>query len=97
MKRENDPADKTLAAMKAPKEDAPAPVASAASQAPAGIGEVRVPDATGLGAHDAVLVLTRAGLVPRLEGMGRAVRMSPAAGSAVPKGSSVRLVLEPPS
>ena len=38
-----------------------------------------------------------AGLVPLVEGSGRLVRQIPAAGSAVPKGSTVRLVFEPAS
>jgi cell division protein FtsI (penicillin-binding protein 3) len=60
-------------------------------------GSVRVPDATGLPAHDVVVSLTKAGLVPRIEGWGRAVRQEPPAGSAAPKGASVRVVFEPAS
>ncbi len=58
---------------------------------------VKIPDATGMGARDAVKAVGGAGLVPILEGSGRLVRQVPAAGSAVPKGSSVRLVFEPAS
>jgi cell division protein FtsI (penicillin-binding protein 3) len=58
---------------------------------------VKIPDASGMGARDAVKTLGAAGLVPILEGSGRLVRQSPPAGSAVPKGSSVRLVFEPAS
>jgi beta-lactam-binding protein with PASTA domain len=58
---------------------------------------VRVPDATGMPAHDALAALTKAGLVPRFEGWGRAVRQSPSAGAAAPRGSPVRVVLEPAS
>jgi cell division protein FtsI (penicillin-binding protein 3) len=68
-----------------------------AASAPAPAGAIRVPDATGLPAHDVVAALTRAGLVPQIEGWGRAVRQSPAPGSAAPKGSAVRVVLEPAS
>jgi cell division protein FtsI (penicillin-binding protein 3) len=74
--------------------------ASPAVPPPAGAtppGSVRVPDATGLPAHDVVVSLTRAGLVPRIEGWGRAVRQEPAAGTAAPKGASVRVVFEPAS
>jgi cell division protein FtsI (penicillin-binding protein 3) len=60
-------------------------------------GSVRVPDATGLPAHDVVVSLTKAGLVPRIEGWGRAVRQEPAAGTAAPMGASVRVVFEPAS
>jgi hypothetical protein len=48
-------------------------------------------------AHDVVTALTKAGLVPQIEGWGRAVRQNPAPGSAAPKGSAVRVVLEPAS
>ncbi len=60
-------------------------------------GSLRVPDATGLGARDVIVALTRAGFSPRLDGWGRVVRQSPAPGSAAPKGSPVRVVLEPAS
>jgi cell division protein FtsI (penicillin-binding protein 3) len=99
VKREGDPADTTIAAMKPPTNDE-APAAPDASQAPAGpvpAGAVRVPDAAGLGAHDAVIVLTKAGLVPEITGTGRIVHQDPAAGAAVPKGSAVRLLFEPAS
>ena len=75
---------------------APAPAPSVAS-APLTPGDVRVPDTTGMAARDAVAALTRAGLVPQFDGSGRAVRQTPAGGSAAPKGSSVRVVLEPAS
>jgi cell division protein FtsI (penicillin-binding protein 3) len=88
---------------------ADAPVAALAKTAPAETGadavqlsalaqgDTRVPDATGLAAHEAVRAITRAGLLPQLEGSGRVVRQQPAAGAAAPKGSSVRLVFESPS
>jgi cell division protein FtsI (penicillin-binding protein 3) len=97
--RENDPADTTLAAMKPPQgDDAPPPPEGEAQSAGAShAGSVKVPEAAGLGAHDAVIVMTKAGLVPELEGSGRIVRQQPAAGTSVPKGSTVRLVFEPAS
>ena len=58
---------------------------------------VRVPDATGLGARDAVRMVGNAGLVPLVEGTGRLVKQVPSPGSPAPKGSSVRLVFEPAS
>ncbi|HEY8089386.1 MAG TPA: penicillin-binding transpeptidase domain-containing protein, partial [Polyangiaceae bacterium] len=97
VKREGDPADATLAMMKPPSpQPAPSPPASGAplSVPP---GSVRVPDASGLGAHDVVSSLTKAGLVPQIEGWGRAVRQTPAPGMAAPRGSAVRVVLEPAS
>ncbi len=93
VRREGDPADAMLAAMK------PAPSATPASgpSGPPLPGSVRVPDATGLPAHDVVAALGKAGLVPQIEGWGRAVRQTPPPGSDAPKGSPVRVVLEPSS
>jgi len=93
VKREGDVADATLAMMKAP---AP-PAAPAASLAVVPPGSVRVPDASGLPAHEVVAAVTKAGLVPQIEGWGRAVRQTPPAGAPAPKGSAVRVVLEPAS
>jgi cell division protein FtsI (penicillin-binding protein 3) len=60
-------------------------------------GGVRVPDATGMGARDVVNALTGAGLVPQIEGWGRAIRQTPAPGTGVAKGSLVHVVFEPAS
>jgi cell division protein FtsI (penicillin-binding protein 3) len=62
-----------------------------------GADGIRVPDATGMAARDVVLMLTKAGWTPQMEGWGRVVRQSPAPGSLVPKGGAVHLVLEPAS
>lgn len=62
-----------------------------------GQGEVRVPDALGLGARDAMHLVTSAGLLPEMEGSGRLIRQTPAPGAATPKGGVVHLVFEPPS
>jgi cell division protein FtsI (penicillin-binding protein 3) len=72
-------------------------VSDAVTPAALAQGDIRVPDATGLPAHEAVRAITRAGLLPQLEGSGRVVRQQPPAGSAARKGSSVRLVFESPS
>jgi cell division protein FtsI (penicillin-binding protein 3) len=98
--RADDPADKTLAAMKPEGAggDAPEPAALPAAPPPVGPpppNSVKVPDIAGLGARDAVKAVGEAGLVPLVEGTGRLVRQVPGAGTAVPKGSSVRLVFEP--
>jgi cell division protein FtsI (penicillin-binding protein 3) len=95
VKREGDPADATLAMMKPPAPPLPAAAAVGPASLPA--GSVRVPDASGLPAHDVVAALTKAGLVPQIEGWGRAVRQTPAPGAPAPKGSAVRVVLEPAS
>jgi cell division protein FtsI (penicillin-binding protein 3) len=79
----------------APEKDTPPDaLAEPPSTATLSDGETRVPDATGLPAHDAVRAITRAGLLPQIEGSGRVVRQQPSAGSPAPKGSSVRLVFE---
>jgi cell division protein FtsI (penicillin-binding protein 3) len=97
IKREGDPADAALALLKpAPVQPAPS-AASGPPPAPMAPGSVRVPDATGMAAHDVVVSFSKAGLVPRVEGWGRAVRQSPTPGAAAPKGSSVRVVFEPAS
>jgi len=59
--------------------------------------EVRIPDAAGLGARDALKMMTAAGLLADIEGSGHLVRQNPQAGSAALKGSTVRLVFEPSS
>jgi len=92
--RRGDPADATLAALRTAPSVA---VAAAVPAGPAPPGYVRVPDATGMPAHDVVVALSKAGLAPRIEGWGRAVRQIPVAGAAVAKGSTVRVVLEPAS
>jgi cell division protein FtsI (penicillin-binding protein 3) len=93
--RADDPADVTLTVMR-PK-DAP----EAAAPAEPGVlpppGSVKVPDLGGMAARDAVKAITQAGLMPQVEGSGRLVRQNPGAGASAPKGSTVRLVLEPAS
>ncbi len=61
------------------------------------VNEVVVPETTGLPARDAIRVVLGAGLLPRLFGSGRLVRQEPAAGVSIPRGGTVKLVLEPPS
>ena len=98
--REGDPADMTMAVLKndAPKPEADKPpVGPPAPVGPPLPSSVKVPDATGLGARDAVRTIGAAGLVPVIEGSGRFVKQVPAAGTPVPKGASVRLVFEPAS
>ena len=93
-KHPGDPPDATLATTKA-VQGLPAPPPPPAIPLPP--GTVRVPDATGMAAHDVVVSLSKAGFIPQVEGWGRAVRQTPVPGSAAPKGSSVRVVLEPAS
>ena len=93
--RTGDPADVTLAALR-PKTTADPPSESA-TMGPPPPNTVRVPDASGLGARDAVRAVGAVGLVPEIEGTGRLVRQNPPPGAPVPKGSAVRLVFEPGS
>jgi cell division protein FtsI (penicillin-binding protein 3) len=92
--RDHDIADQTLAAMHpaATPEllDPPSPGAAPADA-------VRVPDATGMAARDAVRAIVGAGLVPQIEGSGRLVRQAPPPGAAAVRGSGVRLLFEPAS
>lgn len=84
----------------APVAVAPAKPASAGPPPASGPplpSSVKVPDTAGMGARDAMRAMGSAGLVPVIEGSGKLVRQLPAAGSAVPKGTSVRLVFEPAS
>jgi len=57
--------------------------------------QVIAPALVQMGARDAVRAVGALGLVPVVEGSGKLVKQVPAAGSAVPKGTSVRLVFEP--
>ena len=59
-----------------------------------GPNELRTPDATGLGARDALKLMAGAGLLVDIEGAGRLVRQTPQPGAAAAKGSTVRLVFE---
>jgi len=109
--RTGDPADATLSAMKidgaggSPKVDVDSakdralagPPPASATAGPPPPASVRVPDALGLGARDAVRTVGNAGLVPLVEGTGRLVKQVPSPGTPAPKGSSVRLVFEPAS
>jgi cell division protein FtsI (penicillin-binding protein 3) len=97
--RSGDPADVILATI---KNDSPSQAPSPGASGKPDVGPpppntVKVPETTGMGARDAVRTVGAAGLVPLVEGTGRLVRQVPAAGTAVPKGSSVRLVFEPAS
>ncbi len=94
VKQDDDPASIALSAMRPLSIDnTPSTILPSAPGTPI----VPVPDATKFIARQAVLALTQAGFVPRVEGVGRIVRQLPAPGTLVPKGTIVRLVLEPPS
>ena len=95
--RTGDTADATLAAVARPKPTERALPAAPAPLGPPPPNAVKVPDAVGMGARDAVRAVGAAGLVPVIEGSGKLVKQMPNAGSPVPKGTRVRLVFEPAS
>jgi cell division protein FtsI (penicillin-binding protein 3) len=95
-RRASDPSDAAPVASRS-FQGPPAPAIAGEGSGPAPPDALRVPNAAGMAAHDVVVTLTKAGLVPQIEGWGRAVRQTPAPGSVAPKGSPVRVVLEPAS
>jgi cell division protein FtsI (penicillin-binding protein 3) len=58
---------------------------------------IKIPDAQGLPAREAIRLISAAGFVPHVDGTGKLVRQWPAPGTPAPKGSAVRLVFEPAS
>jgi cell division protein FtsI (penicillin-binding protein 3) len=60
-------------------------------------GEVRLPDFQGFPIREAIKSAKSLGLAPQVEGTGRVTRQEPPAGTVLPKGSSVKLVFEPPA
>lgn len=95
--RADDPADATLTAMKPePKPEVPLALPPPVTGPPLP-SDIKVPDAAGLGVREAVRAVGAAGLVPVVEGTGRLVRQTPAAGADAAKGTVVRLVFEPAS
>ena len=94
VRHEADLSAPSLATTRPPAAPAAAPPLPSSAIPP---GSVRVPDATGMPAHDVLVSLSKAGLVPRIEGWGRAVRQEPAAGATAPRGAAVRVVFEPAS
>ncbi len=57
--------------------------------------EIKVPDVMTRSAREVVRTLSAAGLRAVLEGSGHAVRLVPGVGTIVPRGTDVRVVLEP--
>lgn len=64
---------------------------------PPKLGEVEVPDFAGYPARAAILKAASLGLTPQIEGSGRVLRQDPVPGSVVTKGSTLKIVLEPPT
>jgi cell division protein FtsI (penicillin-binding protein 3) len=91
----DDAATATYRAMGETHADARAPATIGAP--PVRPGDARVPDLLSLPLREVVKTLVGLGLTPVVEGSGRLTRQEPAAGTVLPKGSSVRLVFEPAS
>ncbi|MFO0658557.1 MAG: penicillin-binding protein [Polyangiaceae bacterium] len=68
-----------------------------ATDKPAPNGAAAVPTLTGLSAREAIKTSMAAGLTPTLLGVGVAARQEPPPGTMVPKGSALKIYLEPPS
>jgi cell division protein FtsI (penicillin-binding protein 3) len=97
VKQVDDPAVAALAGMRPAFVDSDPSTSLPVPPVPEGTPAVEVPNTTRLLARQAVVALTQAGFVPRVEGVGRIVRQLPAPGTLAPKGTTVRLLLEPPS
>jgi cell division protein FtsI (penicillin-binding protein 3) len=95
--REGDPAASTYQVLSEARAVQLPAAAVVTPSAPLRVGEVRLPDFTGYPAREAIKAALGLGLLPTVEGTGRLARQEPPAGSVLPKGSSVKLVFEPPT
>jgi cell division protein FtsI (penicillin-binding protein 3) len=73
----------------------PDPKGAMAPSAPLKGGDARVPDFTAMPLREAVKTSVGLGLQPVVEGSGRVARQDPPPGTVLPKGASIKLVLEP--
>lgn len=92
-----DPADDTIKIVEGREPAVEEAAAPPKKKRPPKLGEVEVPDLSGYPARAAILKLTNLGLFPQIEGSGRVLRQEPPAGSVVTKGSTLKIVLEPPT
>ena len=96
--REGDPAVNAYQVLNEARAAAsPITTAVVTPSAPMRVGEVRIPDLSGFPAREAVKAAAGVGLSAYVEGTGRLARQEPPAGTVVPKGSSVKLIFEPPT
>lgn len=79
----------------AEEEEAPWTPPRTVDVGPEPASDTKVPDVSNRSAREVVRAMSAAGLRPALEGSGHAVRLVPAAGTIVAKGTEVRVVLEP--
>lgn len=94
VRTDDDPARDAARAYAASKPEPLPPPPAPLPAGPPAPNQIRVPDAQGLSAREAARIVVGAGLLPHIEGTGRLIKQTPAAGSPVPKGSTVRLVFE---
>jgi cell division protein FtsI (penicillin-binding protein 3) len=91
-----DPAEAAYKALSKSEEPAEAAPPKRAGRALAA-GEVEVPDLAGFPAREAIKQLGALGLGAQIEGTGRVLKQEPAAGAAAKRGTTVRLIFEPPT
>jgi cell division protein FtsI (penicillin-binding protein 3) len=91
-----DPAEKTIEVFRQAQAE-PQVRDLPTESAPTPSGSVRVPDMKGWSAREATKAAVGLGLVPTIEGTGMLSRQDPPPGAVLPKGSSVKLVFEPPA
>lgn len=95
--KDGDPAEGTYQVLSEARA-AEAPAAGVVTpSAPMRPGETRVPDFSGWPAREVVKAAVELGLTPNVEGTGRVSRQDPPAGTVLPKGSTVKLIFEPPT
>jgi len=96
--RGGDPADEAYKIVSEGREPA-TPITSEPpkKKRPTKVGEVEVPELVGYPVRAAILKASSVGLVPQIEGTGRVVRQEPPAGTISPKGTTLKLVFEPPT
>ena len=92
-----DPADEAYKAVEESRGESGQPSAPVKRKRPIKSGEVETPDLSGYPIREAIQKLAAAGLYPRIEGSGRVFRQDPPAGSVVPAGTTIQIVLEPPT
>ena len=92
----DDPADKTMAALAAPRSSIGIAKPTTPKR-PLKATEVMVPDLAGYPAREALRLASGAGLAPQIEGSGLLLRQEPEAGAVVQRGTPIKLVFEPPS
>lgn len=92
-----DPADEAYKVVGESRGEGSEPAAPLKRKRPVKSGEVEIPDLAGYPIREAIQKLSAAGLFPRIEGTGRVFRQDPPAGSVVPSGTTIQIVLEPPT